>query len=125
MINGNTEDFLDTGWFMEATLYYKGYIYWFEGFSTDDGGTCTFFVDKWRGLLTDDMYFHEYHLNDNRVDYKRVFEISGANMDTLKKAFLEAPIFEGKSFWSVESELIWVDEDTPIIINSLDEITYN
>ena len=122
MINGNTEAFLDTGWFTEATLFYNGYIYWFEGFTDTESNTCTFFVDKWRGLLTDDMYCHEYRLNDNLVDYKRVFEISGANMDTLKKAFLEAMIFDGKSFGSVESELIWADEDTPIVINSMDEI---
>ena len=30
MINGNLEQFLDTGWFNEATLFYKGYIYWCE-----------------------------------------------------------------------------------------------
>ena len=26
MINGNIEQFLDTGWFNEATLFYNGYM---------------------------------------------------------------------------------------------------
>ena len=31
MINANLEQFLDTGWFSEATLYLNGYTYWCEG----------------------------------------------------------------------------------------------
>ena len=31
MINANLAQFLDTGWFNEATLYYQGYTYWCEG----------------------------------------------------------------------------------------------
>lgn len=31
MINANLEQFLDTGWFSEATLYYNGHTYWCEG----------------------------------------------------------------------------------------------
>ena len=31
MINAKLEQFLDTGWFNEATLYLNGYTYWCEG----------------------------------------------------------------------------------------------
>lgn len=31
MINADLDQFLDTGWFNEATLYYNGYTYWCEG----------------------------------------------------------------------------------------------
>lgn len=36
-------------------------------------------------------------------------------MEMLKKQFLIAPIFEGKSFWQVEKDLTWVDEGEPLI----------
>ena len=32
MINANLEQFLDTGWYNEATLYLNGYTYWCEGY---------------------------------------------------------------------------------------------
>ncbi len=35
MINGYAEQFLDTGWYSEATLYYNGYIYWHEAQAND------------------------------------------------------------------------------------------
>ncbi len=35
MINGNINQFLDTGWFTEATLFLNGYIYWLEAQAND------------------------------------------------------------------------------------------
>ncbi|MBR1831965.1 MAG: hypothetical protein IJ784_05960 [Ruminiclostridium sp.] len=122
MKNGNVEQFLDTGWYSESTLYYNGYIYWFEGSTDSETNISTFFIDRWRAKLTDDMYCREYRLNNDIVDYKRVFESRGTDMDLLKKQFLEAPIFDGKTFWDIESELVWADEDKPIVINSLSEL---
>ncbi len=122
MKNGNIDQFLDTGWYMESTLFYNGYVYWFEGFTDSVTKINTFFVNRWRAKLTDDMYFREYRINNNLVDYERVLEIHGADMDLLKKQFLETPIFDGNTFWDVESELVWVDEYTPIDINDLSEI---
>ena len=48
------------------------------------------------------------------MGYRRVYEEQGADMDLLKKHFLVAPIFDGKSFWQVEKELIWVEPGKPI-----------
>lgn len=35
MINGHLVQFLDTGWYSEATLYFNGYIYWCEAQSSN------------------------------------------------------------------------------------------
>ncbi len=51
MINGNLDQFLDTGWFSEATLYYNGYIYWLEA-QTDDIES-VFFIDRWKAQNED------------------------------------------------------------------------
>ena len=117
MINGNLEDFLDTGWYMESTLFYHGYVYWCEGYTEPDTEISTFFVDSWRAKCEDNKFYHEYRTTKNELlDEKRVFEEYGPDMDLLKKHFLEAKIFDGKSFWEVEKNLIWVDEDTPIYV---------
>jgi hypothetical protein len=44
MINGNLDQFLDNGWFSEATLYYNSYIYWLEA-QTDEIES-VFFIDR-------------------------------------------------------------------------------
>ncbi len=46
MINGNLEQFLDTGWYSEATLFLNGYIYWCEAQYDEKKQSNTFFVDK-------------------------------------------------------------------------------
>lgn len=55
MINGYAEQFLDTGWYSEATLYYKGYIYWHEA-QTNDKET-VFFVDRWKAQNEENQYY--------------------------------------------------------------------
>jgi len=36
------------------------------------------------------------------------------SLEALKREFLTAPIFEGKTFWQVERELLWLEEGEPI-----------
>ena len=122
MINGSLDQFLDTGWYSEATIYYNGYIYWLEGYTKPEIHMHFFFIDRWRALLNDDMHYCEYRLNNRLVDYKRIYEISANDMDILKRRFLEAPVFDGKTFWEIEDNLIWADEDEPIEIESFSEI---
>lgn len=50
------------------------------------------------------------------MDYSTVYEAYDKDMDVLKKKFIEAPIFDGKSFWQVEKEIAWLDEGEPICI---------
>ena len=44
MINGYTDIFLDTGWYMESTIYYNGFIYWCEAQTDSDTGITHFLV---------------------------------------------------------------------------------
>ena len=125
MINGNLENFLDTGWITEATLYYNGFAYWFEGYYKPEIEKWTYFVNRWRAKLSDDMCTSRYILNDDIVDFEKVFELKNTDvkMEKAREIVLNAPIFDGKCFWEVESELIWVDESCDgITISDISEI---
>ena len=37
-------------------------------------------------------------------------------MDLIKKHFLEAKIFNGKSFWEVENDLLWLEDSGEDIV---------
>ncbi|MBE6100666.1 MAG: hypothetical protein E7200_00980 [Selenomonas ruminantium] len=116
MKNGDIEIFLDTGWYMESTLYYEGRVYWCEGFTDSDTGISTFFVDSWEAECPDGKFYRTYQDKIGEPQgYKEDLEIHGTDMEMLKKQFLIAPIFEGKSFWQVEKDLTWVDEGEPLI----------
>ena len=44
------------------------------------------------------------------VLYEYVLDIWGYGETDIKEQFLKAKIFEGKSFWEIESELKWLEE---------------
>jgi len=116
MINANLEQFLDNGWFNEATLYYDGHTYWCEGgFYGEDGRLIHFWVYRYKSDLfvnSEGKTYSKRHIeNHDVVDYSTVFEISGKTEDEAREEFLKAKIFDGKSFWEVEKELAWYDED--------------
>ena len=116
MINGYVDNFLDTGWYSESTIFYNGYVYWCE-VSTDPATNIThFFVNRWKATTSDNILYNEYHKDGKIVDYSTVFEEYDNDMDILKRKFLEAPIFDGKTFWQIEKEVAWLDEGKPIDI---------
>ena len=39
-----------------------------------------------------------------------IWECDAATMEACLNAFLDARIFDGKTFWEVESEIEWVDD---------------
>lgn len=55
MINGDVEQFLDTGWFSEATLFLNGFVYWFEAQYDPNTDINTFFVDRWAAENEDNL----------------------------------------------------------------------
>ncbi len=110
MINGDLDQFLDTGWFTEATLFYNGYIYWCEGVWVNDFTLMKFFVNKWEAENEDDTYYHTIVEKDGSVKCETVFEMEHEDREFVKKKFLEAPIFDGKSFRQVEKQLAWLDD---------------
>ncbi len=112
MINGHAEQFLDTGWYSEATLYYNGYIYWHEA-QTNDKET-VFFVDRWKAQNEANVFYHSILQSDGILQWERILEIHDADLEKIKKRFLESAIYDGKSFWNVEKEIAWLDESDPI-----------
>ncbi len=112
MINGNLEQFLDTGWFAEATLFYNGFVYWFEAQTEND--KITFFVDKWKARNEDNKFYHSILNKDGTLPWERVLELKGTDLELIKKEFLTSRIFDGKTFWDVEKMLVWLDEGNPI-----------
>lgn len=114
MKNGHLDQFLDTGWYSEATVYYNGYIYWCEAQCNAITNITTFFVDKWAVENEDNTYYHSILEVDGTLKWERVFETEGKDLELIKKHFLEANIFDGKSFWEIEKQLAWLEESTPI-----------
>lgn len=117
MKNGSLEQFLDTGWYTEAELYYHGYVYWCEGCTDEKTQETTFFVNCWRAECEDGKLYREYRDEENHLlEFHRTYEDHDRDMELLKKRFLQAPVFAGKSFWQVEKKLIWVEPGEPIHI---------
>ena len=108
MINANLSQFLDTGWFNEATLYYNGFIYWCEGnWDKTKQMQMHFFVYRFPVKIVDKVYFERIHTDES---FEYLFEVWGFNEGDVKNKFLNAKIFEGKSFWEVENSLMRLDE---------------
>lgn len=114
MINGDLSIFLDTGWFNESCLYYKGNVYWCEGYHDpeDKQYPYHFFIRRYAGRLHREENYVEYLLDSTNdvMNYDDSYHIKGDSSDELLERFLRAKVFEGKSFWEVEKVLIWVDD---------------
>ncbi len=116
MINANLEQFLDTGWFSEATLYYKGYTYWCEGtYNYNRDKPFHFFVYKYRSVICKNSkgeIFTKRMIKDHDVvDYSTIMDIYVESEEEAREIFFSSKLFEGKSFWEVEKDLAWYDED--------------
>lgn len=114
MKNTEVEQFIDTGWYSEATLYLQGYIYWCEAQKDPNSEETHFFVDKWKAENKDNLFYHSVFEKDGTLEWLRIFEAYDIDLDILKKRFLEAPIFEGKTFWQVKKDILWLEEATSI-----------
>lgn len=115
MINANLEQFLDTGWLNEATLFYNGHTYWCEGcWDEKNEKPMHFFVYRYKSepfVANDGSKWTKRIIeNGDVVDYSIVFDIRGQNEEEVKEQFLKAKIFDGKSFWEIEKEIAWYDE---------------
>lgn len=116
MKNGNLSQFLDTRWYMGTAIFYHEYVYWCEGVTSFETDKTTFGVERWKAHCDGELYNQLVKASGDLVDYEKVFEITGTDMDEIKRQFLTASIFESKSFWDVENDLIWVDEGIDIQI---------
>lgn len=108
MINGTVKEFLESGYYSEATLFYHGHTYWFEGDTDFKTGITHEFVAKYPATVVNGVYTVR-----GSETTELVFEMNDKDREAIKAKLLRAPIFEGKSFWEVESELAWYDEIYP------------
>jgi uncharacterized protein YunC (DUF1805 family) len=109
MINGNLKQFLDTGWWnADATLFYKNHIYFFDGYF-DVKHNMHLKITKWKAKNIDNKTFENIlSSKGDLIDYQCI-EIDGQTEEEVREKMLKAKIFENKSFWQVEKELIWLD----------------
>ena len=93
MIGGNPNDFLDRIYSCQDTIYiYKGIKFWFQGYMPDSN--------------TVRMEVIQYQPADN----KDIWSYDATTIEQCKQAFIDAPIFDGKTFWDVEQDIEWVDD---------------
>ena len=93
MINGDPHEFVDHFWSGQDTVYlYRNVKYWAQGYSCRD-------KKKWR------MEIFQYQPPSDGY----IWEYESESVQECLDAFLEAPIFDGKTFWEAESEIEWVD----------------
>lgn len=91
MIDGDPHDFLDTVCSGQDIVYlYNGIKYWFQGYSKNGINH----MEVWQEEPPADGYVWTY----DDADLQKCFE-----------AFVEAPIFDGKTFWEAEENIHWVD----------------
>ncbi|MBQ9306325.1 MAG: hypothetical protein IJ229_00255 [Clostridia bacterium] len=93
MINGNPHDFVDTVYSGQDIIYvFRGIKYWFQGYTVAQGN-CHMEIFQYSPPSETDIW-----------------ECDAATMEACLNAFLDARIFDGKTFWEVESEIEWVDD---------------
>ncbi len=91
MINGDPHDFIETIYSGQDVPYsFRGRKYWFQGYNKAEG----FFMEI-------------YHCDP---PYDDIWSYFGSDSERCGNAFLEARIFDGKTFWEVEQEIEWLDE---------------
>lgn len=94
MINGNPHEFIDHFCSGQDTVYlYRGRKFWAQGYTCRD-------KNEWR------MEIFQYQPPSDGY----IWEYESESVLKCMEAFLKAPIFNGKTFWEVESEIEWVDD---------------
>ena len=94
MIGGTITEFIDKIYYgQEIVFLYKGKKYFIQGWWSDDRTSATMVLeDVYEGPFTG--YKWEYHSD---------------KMRTCAEVFLSAPIWEGKDFPQIESDVSWID----------------
>lgn len=93
MINGNPREFADRIYSCQDTIFiYKGVKYWFQGYMSSEQSV--------------HMEIFQYQPPSEEC----FWQYDGENIEECHRAFLEAPVFDGRTFWEAEQELEWVDD---------------
>jgi len=90
MIGGNVQEFIDTlSLGIEKEFRFRGRTLFAQGGVKD--GVWKMTVAQWEPALDD-----------------YVWATKASSMEECFERFLKAPIFDGKTFWQIESELEWI-----------------
>lgn len=93
MINGDIKLFIDDLYAGQELLFsHEGVKYFVQGWTTESG---TRHMECW-----------EYENPDRGY----LWEGDGASMVTLANEFLVTPLWDGKMFEDIQSQVIWIDE---------------
>lgn len=95
MIDGNARDFLNKLYYEDHYVIFSGEKYFLNGCQTEkkkDG--------------TKSVRLEVYNLTQDTT----VFSVTKTTAVDCIEAFEEASIWNGRTFWEIESEIIWVDE---------------
>lgn len=93
MVGGTPNEFLNRIYSCQDTVYiYDGIKYWFQGY------------------MPDDKSVHMEIIQYQPPSDKEIWCHDGKNIEECYQAFIDAPIFGGKTFWDAEQDVQWVDD---------------
>lgn len=95
MIDGNAREFINK-------LYYEDHYIIFDKEKYFLNGCQTKRLDNGSELVTLEVY--------NLTQDITVFSVTKPTATECVSVFQDTPIFNGKSFWEVESEITWTDD---------------
>ena len=95
MKGGNVYKFIDQTTFEECAVIYNGVKCFFHGLIFDkENNEYSYVIDVW----------------DNNGNYdKTVFNKTAPTLEKCLELAQNEPIFDGKSFWEVETDMEWVE----------------
>lgn len=87
-------DFIDAFSYQSVAVVFQGKKFFSDGITTTPDGRHSFFIIK---------------VNENGDFLEDVYEFEGETITDCIEAFEKAPIWDGKTFYNAESEMMWVD----------------
>lgn len=94
MEGGRVNDFIDAFSYQSVAVVFQGEKFFSDGITTMPDGGHSFFIIK---------------VNENGDFLEDVYEFEGETITDCIEAFENAPIWDGKTFYNAESEMMWVD----------------
>ncbi len=99
MINGNTSEFVDNLYYgSEMYFMYKNKRYFIQGWVEDS-----------IHYLVLDYDYENMDTSDNHAFSGYLWEHKSSDTNECVQAFLDAPLWDNKTFYEVESEITWMD----------------
>lgn len=94
MEGGRINDFIEAFSYQSVAVMYKGEKYFSDGIIFKENGKYMFFIIK---------------VDENCNFISDVYDFEGNSADDCISAFVNAPIWNGKTLYDVEKEMTWVD----------------